>query len=47
VATAEADELLHERTLVELEGTRLTACVNLVKALGCGWQADQMPPPVK
>jgi multidrug efflux system outer membrane protein len=43
VATAEADELLHERTLVELEGTRLTACVNLVKALGCGWQANQLP----
>jgi multidrug efflux system outer membrane protein len=43
VATAEADELLHERTLVELEGTRLTACVNLVKALGCGWQAEGKP----
>jgi multidrug efflux system outer membrane protein len=39
VASAQADALLHERNLVQLEGTRLTASVNLVKALGCGWQA--------
>ncbi len=37
VATAQADALLHERTLVQLQGTRLTASVNLVKALGGGW----------
>jgi multidrug efflux system outer membrane protein len=41
VATAQADALLHERELVELQGTRLTASVNLVKALGCGWQAGK------
>ena len=44
VATAQADSLLHERTLVQLEGTRLTASVNLVKALGCGWQTNDIPP---
>jgi len=43
VATAQADALLHERTLVELQGTRLTAAVNLVKALGCGWQTNAIP----
>jgi multidrug efflux system outer membrane protein len=37
VATAQADALAHERTVVQLEGSRLTATVNLVKALGCGW----------
>jgi multidrug efflux system outer membrane protein len=45
VATAQTDALLHERTLVELEGTRLTASVNLVKALGCGWQTNTIPQP--
>ncbi|MDR3457055.1 MAG: efflux transporter outer membrane subunit [Verrucomicrobiae bacterium] len=45
VATAQADALLHERTLVELQGTRLTATVNLVKALGCGWQTNAIPRP--
>ncbi len=40
VATAQAAALLHERTLVQLNGTRLTASVNLVKALGCGWQTN-------
>ncbi|MEI9864614.1 MAG: efflux transporter outer membrane subunit [Limisphaerales bacterium] len=43
VATAQADALLHERTLVQLQGTRLTASVNLVKALGAGWQTNDVP----
>jgi multidrug efflux system outer membrane protein len=38
VATAQTDALVHERTAVQLEGARLTASVNLIKALGCGWQ---------
>ena len=42
VATAQADALLHERTLVQLQGTRLVASVNLVKALGCGWQTNEI-----
>jgi outer membrane protein, multidrug efflux system len=42
VATAQADSLLHERTLVQLQGTRLVASVNLVKALGCGWQTNEI-----
>ncbi len=37
VATAQADALAHERTVTQLSGARLTATVNLVKALGCGW----------
>jgi multidrug efflux system outer membrane protein len=38
VATAQTDALVHERTSVQLEGARLAASVNLIKALGCGWQ---------
>ncbi len=38
VATAQADTLLHESTVVDLEGARRVAAVNLIKALGCGWQ---------
>lgn len=41
VATAEADALLYERTLVELEGARQTASVNLIKAVGYGWQTNE------
>jgi multidrug efflux system outer membrane protein len=37
VATAQAVTLNHERTVVQLEGSRLAATVNLVKALGGGW----------
>lgn len=43
VATAQADALLHERTLVQLQGTRLTASINLIKVLGCGWQTNDIP----
>ena len=38
VATAQTDALNHEQATVQLTGARLTASVNLVKALGCGWQ---------
>ncbi len=44
VATAQANALLHERTLVQLQGTRLTASINLVKALGGGWQISDVVP---
>jgi multidrug efflux system outer membrane protein len=37
VATAQTAALTQERNAVELEGARLTACVNLIKALGSGW----------
>jgi multidrug efflux system outer membrane protein len=38
VATAQTDSLNHERAAVQLEGARLMTSINLVKALGCGWQ---------
>jgi len=41
VATAQADSLLHERTLVELQGARQTASVNLIKALGYSWETNR------
>jgi NodT family efflux transporter outer membrane factor (OMF) lipoprotein len=37
VATAQTDALTQERSAVDLQGARLTASVNLVKALGGGW----------
>jgi multidrug efflux system outer membrane protein len=37
VATAQTAALNEERNAVELQGARLTACVNFVKALGGGW----------
>jgi multidrug efflux system outer membrane protein len=37
VATAQTEALTEERNAVELQGARLTACVNLIKALGSGW----------
>lgn len=41
VATAQTAALTQEITAVQLEGARLTAAVNLIKALGCNWQATQ------
>jgi outer membrane protein, multidrug efflux system len=38
VATAQTDALDHEQATVQLAGARLTASINLIKALGCGWQ---------
>jgi multidrug efflux system outer membrane protein len=38
VATAQTETLNRERSAVELQGARLAASVNLIKALGCGWQ---------
>jgi len=38
VATAQTDALNHQRAEVQLEGERLNAAVNLIKALGTDWQ---------
>ena len=38
VATAQTDALNHERTVAQLSGQRLIASVNLIKALGSGWE---------
>ncbi|HUC85514.1 MAG TPA: efflux transporter outer membrane subunit [Candidatus Acidoferrales bacterium] len=37
VATAQTEALNEERNAVDLQGARLTACVNFIKALGSGW----------
>jgi len=39
VATAQTQALTQERALVELENARWTAAINLIKALGGGWQS--------
>jgi multidrug efflux system outer membrane protein len=41
VATAQTTALQQEDAAVQLEGARLTAAVNLIKALGCYWQQPQ------
>ena len=41
VATLQTTALEQEDTAVQLEGARLTAAVNLIKALGCGWNSEQ------
>lgn len=38
VATAQTVALTQESDAVQLEGSRLTAAVDLIKALGCNWQ---------
>ena len=38
VATAQTVALTQEDNAVQLQGARLTAAVNLIKALGCNWQ---------
>jgi NodT family efflux transporter outer membrane factor (OMF) lipoprotein len=43
VITAENAALANERTAVDIASRRLIASVNLVKALGGGWKADQLP----
>jgi multidrug efflux system outer membrane protein len=42
VATAQTAALTQERSAVELHGARLTSCVNLIKALGGGWNTDKL-----
>ena len=44
VATAQTTALAQESSAVQLEGERLTAAVNLIKALGCGWQQPTKSP---
>lgn len=41
VATAQTEALNQERNAVQLLGARLMTSVNLIKALGCGWQPDE------
>jgi multidrug efflux system outer membrane protein len=41
VATAQTIALEQESSAVQLRGARLTAAVNLIKALGCNWQQGQ------
>jgi len=42
VASAQATALSSERTLLNLEGNRLLASVQLITALGGGWQASRL-----
>ena len=43
VTTAQAAALTDERTQVEIQGRRMTDTVLLIKALGGGWDAAQLP----
>jgi NodT family efflux transporter outer membrane factor (OMF) lipoprotein len=43
VITAETTELANERNLIDIQRRRMDASVLLVKALGGGWDASQLP----
>jgi NodT family efflux transporter outer membrane factor (OMF) lipoprotein len=43
VTTAQTFALSDERTLVEIAGRRMTASVQLIKALGGGWDTSSLP----
>jgi outer membrane protein TolC len=45
VVTAQTTALANERTAVDLQTRRLTASLNLIKALGGGWSDTQLPEP--
>ncbi len=47
VAIVQTAQLNNERTAVGLLGQRLTAAVALVKALGGGWEASELPSPAQ
>lgn len=43
VITAQATLLNNQRTAVNLQAQQMTATVQLIKALGGGWDASQLP----
>jgi len=43
VILAQATLLQNERTAAQLLGRRLTASINLVRAAGGGWTAEELP----
>ena len=45
MVTAQTDALNNERTAVDILGRRMAAAVLLVKALGGGWTASELPSP--
>ena len=45
VVTAQALALTNERTALQLEGRQVAASVALIKAIGGGWDASQLPGP--
>jgi len=45
VITAQTTYLVNRQTLVNLRTQQMTASVQLVEAIGGGWDASQMPSP--
>ena len=45
VVTAQTAALSNERAVVQLQTRRMTSSVGLIKALGGGWSATELPTP--
>ena len=45
VLTAQSNSLTSQRTAADIQGRRMTASVQLVKALGGGWNSSKLPTP--
>jgi NodT family efflux transporter outer membrane factor (OMF) lipoprotein len=45
VLTAQSNSLVSQRTATDIQGRRMTASVQLIKALGGGWNSTKLPNP--
>jgi NodT family efflux transporter outer membrane factor (OMF) lipoprotein len=45
VLTAQSNSLTSQRTATDIQGRRMTASVELIKALGGGWNSSKLPTP--
>jgi NodT family efflux transporter outer membrane factor (OMF) lipoprotein len=45
VLTAQSNSLTSQRTATDIQGRRMTASVELIKALGGGWNSSKLPKP--
>jgi outer membrane protein TolC len=44
VITAQTNSLNNQQTALSMTQSRILASVSLIQALGCGWEASELPP---